>query len=145
MAILAVRLRNAAVIRGLVSLALAMQLAAGCTFSREVINPHVKDIDTAWIKVGVTTRADVIRRIGMPPTVKEMGGVRPNSFRWTTYDTQGGIFEAGYIFTPTFKREHEMFANDILIRFDDDGVVTFVSRTSATHDDGIKVLEWREK
>ena len=120
-------------------------VGSGCTFSRAVVNPQVKRIDTSWIRPGVTTRRDVIRRIGMPPTVRELGGVRPDSFRWTTYDVFGRQLEGGYILTPTFKDERENFAHDILICFDENGIVNLVSRTAHVQGEGVKILEWREK
>lgn len=116
---------------------------AGCTFSRDVVNPEVRDIDTSWIVPGKTTRRDVIARIGFPPHVRELSGVRPDSFRWTTYDTGGWEMAVGYVLTPTFKREHEHFANDILVRFDKDDVVDFVSRT-CSEGEGVRILEWKE-
>lgn len=117
--------------------------AGGCRFAREIVNPHVRDLDTAWIQPGRTTRAEVVDRLGMPPTVRELGGVRKDSFRWTCCDTFTRTLEAGYIVTPTFERGHERFAEDILIRFDDRGVVTLVSRTR-TRGDRIEAVEWRE-
>ena len=76
----------------------------GCTFSRAVVNPRVRDIDTSWIVPGKTTRRDVIDRIGYPPHVRELGGVKPKSFRWTTYDLSTQTLAVGYIVTPTFDR-----------------------------------------
>lgn len=118
-------------------------LAGGCRFAREVVNPHVRELDTAWIRPGRTTRAEIVDRLGMPPMVRELGGVGKDSFRWTCCDTFTRTLEAGYIVTPTFERGRERFAEDILIRFDDRGVVTLVSRTRTRYD-RIEVVEWRE-
>lgn len=123
--------------------ALAAALLAGCSVNRTVVNGHVREIDTAWIVPGETTRDDVIRRIGMPPTVKHMGGVRKDSFRWVTVDTRGKKLEAGYILTPTFEFSNDCFAHDLLITFDREGVVTLVSRT-ASDGENVRLLEWRE-
>ena len=115
----------------------------GCTFSRAVVNPEVRDIDTSWIVPGKTTRRDVIDRIGFPPHVRELGGVKPNSFRWTTYDLSTETFAAGYIVTPTFEKGHECFAHDILVCFDERGVVTLLSRTAIV-DDQLQLVDWKE-
>lgn len=123
--------------------AMAAALAAGCTFSRTVVNDYVRTIDTAWIRPGVTTREEVVSRIGMPSTVQHMGGIGKDSFHWVTVDTRGRKLEAGYIVTPTFEHANECYAHDLLITFDKSGVVNLVSRTSC---DGEKVtlLEWKE-
>jgi len=124
-------------------LLLSAGLCAGCTFSREVVNPHVRNIDTAWIEPGRTTRQQIVDRIGFPPTVRGLGGVKKDSFRWTCYDTSNGKLEVGYILTPTFERGTESFAEDILVKFDERDVVTLVSRT---RNDGetTRLVEWRE-
>ena len=47
-----------------------MLALGGCTsFTRTVVNGHVRDIDTAWIEPGRTTRDEVIGRIGRPPSI----------------------------------------------------------------------------
>ena len=115
----------------------------GCTFSRAVVNPRVRDIDTSWIVPGTTTRRDVVDRIGYPPHVRELGGVKPNSFRWTTYDLSTRTLAAGYIVTPTFEKGRECFAHDILICFDAHGVVTLLSRTAVV-DGRLRIVDWKE-
>lgn len=45
----------------------ALLALAGCSFTRTVVNAHVRDIDTRWIEPGRTTRDDVLSRIGRPP------------------------------------------------------------------------------
>ena len=39
------------------------------SFSRTVVNGHVRNMDTSWIEPGKTTRDDVIARLGRPPAV----------------------------------------------------------------------------
>lgn len=116
----------------------------GCTFSRAVVNPHHATHDTSWIVPGVTTRADVVARFGMPPTViKGRGGVKGDSMRWVTGDEFTGRFEAGYIVTPTFELSRENHRHDLLIKFDSRDVVSLVSRTE-TVDGRNRVIEFRE-
>lgn len=116
----------------------------GCTFSRAVVNPQVRDIDTSWIVPGETTRRDIVARLGYPPHVRELGGVKPNSFRWTTYDLSTQTLAAGYIVTPTFEKGHECFAHDILVCFDAQGVVTLLSRTVVVEGQ-LKIVDWKER
>ena len=140
MGILALRRR---LIGGAVLLALAM-FGAGCTFDRTVVNRDVRDIDTSWIVPGVTTRGEIVAKLGLPPTVKDVGiGIAKNSMRWVSVDTFEKKFEAGYILTPTFSDSIGFYSHDLLITFDDAGTVTLVSRTKG---DGEKVelIEWRE-
>ena len=115
----------------------------GCTFSRAVVNPHVRTIDTSWIVPGQTTRRDVIDRLGFPPHVRELGGVKPRSFRWTTYDLSTQSLAVGYIVTPTFEKSRERFAHDILVCFDEQDVVTLLSRTAVV-DGHLRLVEWKE-
>lgn len=128
--------------RGLLPIALVVALS-GCHFSREVVNAHVRDVDTAWIEPGKTTREDVVARIGLPPTIKHMGGVKKDSFRWVMVDTNSRGCQVGYVLTPTFEKAIEHYAEDILVRFDEKGVVTLVSRTRSDGDT-VKVVEYRE-
>lgn len=58
---------------------LALALLSGCTFSRTVVNGHVRAMDTAGIVPGRTTRAEVIARLGMPPAMVGAKGVRPGA------------------------------------------------------------------
>ena len=47
----------------------------GCSFSRAVTNAQFAALDTSWIEPGVTTKDDVIARIGRPPAVLGAGQV----------------------------------------------------------------------
>lgn len=116
----------------------------GCSFSRSVVNGHVRDIDTSWIEPGRTTRDEIIRRIGASPSMKEGGGITPNAFRWVMSDSFTGRLEVGYVVTPTFERGTMHFAEDILVLFDDAGVVTLLSRTRSKDGKDIELVEWKE-
>jgi hypothetical protein len=56
-------------------------LLGGCKIARDQVNLHVREIDTSWIEPGITTRRQVIDRIGIPPTAKGLGGVTADTFR----------------------------------------------------------------
>lgn len=47
---------------------------AGCSFSRTVSNGYVRRLDTSWIRPGVTTREDVVDRLGRPPAMTGIKG-----------------------------------------------------------------------
>lgn len=129
--------------RLLLILGLAASLS-GCTFGRVVVNGHVKDLDTSWIRPGVTTRDEVVKRLGMPATVKDVGvGVTKETMRWVAVDTTERKFEGGYVVTPTFTNDKTFFSHDILIVFDDRDVVSLLSRTRSDGDK-IEILDWRE-
>jgi hypothetical protein len=121
----------------------AVFLLNGCKIARDQVNLHVRDIDTSWIEPGVTTRRQVIDRIGIPPTAKGLGGVAADTFRWTLYDKYTGTLEVGYVITPTFEFSRAHFAEDILVKFDELGKVSLVSRTVS---DGktVRITEWKE-
>lgn len=82
--------------------------------------------------------------LGMPPSViNGRGGVKPDSMRWVTSDTFTGTLEAGYIITPTFQMSREHHRHDLLIRFDEHGVVSHLSRTRSVNGEN-RVIEFRE-
>ena len=117
---------------------------AGCHFGRAVVNEYVKDLDTSWIRPGVTTREEVMSRMGVCPSTKEGGGVTPNSFRWVCSDSFTRTLEVGYIVTPTFERGDRHYAEDVLILFDGRGVVKLVSRTRSPDGRRVEIVEWKE-
>lgn len=117
---------------------------AGCHFGRVVVNEHVRELDTKWIKPGQTTRAEVVAKLGLPAAVKDVGvGLTKNTLRWVSVDTDERSFEGGYILTPTFSSDSVYYANDILVVTDDNGVVTLVSHV-AHNGKGFRLIDWRE-
>lgn len=130
--------------RSAVLIAALAAMLSGCTFSRATVNDYVRDLDTSWIVPGRTTRTEIIDRLGMSPASREGGGVTAGSFRWVCADSFGTKLEAGYIVTPTFERTDRHFAEDILILFDERGVVELVSRTASRDGREIELKEWRE-
>lgn len=52
---------------------------AGCSFSRTVTNGYVRRLDTSWIRPGVTTRADIVDRLGRPPAMTGIKGEKGSS------------------------------------------------------------------
>ena len=128
----------------LLLLSLFAIVLSGCRFSREIVNPHIREIDTSWIVPGLTTRDEIVKRIGLPPLSRDGGGGGGrDTLRWVCTDTYTWSFEAGYIVTPTFEHGDGNYAEDIMIVFDKDDKVTLVSRTRIV-DDKVRQLEWRE-
>ena len=126
-------------------LLLALLTCGGCSFHRSVVNPQFRELETSWIRPGVTTRREVVSRLGIPPIGREAGtGTGRNAFRWTVSDTFAVSLVAGYIVTPTFEKGRQHFAEDILIVFDDRDVVTLVSRTRSPNGRKPEIVEWRE-
>ena len=128
----------------IVAIAVSLFMFAGCGFGRVVVNEYVKALDTSWIRPGVTTREEVMSRMGVCPSTKEGGGVTPNSFRWVCSDSFTRTLEVGYIVTPTFERGDRHYAEDVLILFDGRGVVKLVSRTRSPDGRRIEIVEWKE-
>ena len=56
--------------------ALLCLVFAGCSFSRIVSNGYVRHLDTSWIRPGVTTREDIVSRLGRPPAMTGVKGER---------------------------------------------------------------------
>ena len=105
-------------------LVLVAALCGGCTFSRVRTNPEVANLETAWIVPGTTTYREVVGRLGMPPPV-------------------GQADSAPAFVSPIFRRSRTVAADDVLIRFDDAGVVRQVSRTRQRGEE-TEVLDFRE-
>ena len=65
-------------------LGLAAVMLGGCTsFTRTVVNGHVREMDTAWIEPGKTTRDEIVDRLGRPPAIL---GVKESDVRTETRD-----------------------------------------------------------
>ena len=153
-----------------IPLCLAFLALAGCSFSRVMVNGHVRGMETSWIEPGRTTKEDVIARMGRPPSVfgvagdgmsryyaeclalrpkgidardEDVDGPEMNAFRWCSADTYDGTFEGGHWIIPTFSRSHIHRSYDILILFDKADVVSLLCRT-ATVDGKVRILEWKE-
>ena len=141
MAILAIRRLNVTKVIVMTALLLAL---TGCRFGRVVVNEYVKDLDTTWIRPGVTTREEIKSRMGVCPSTKEGGGITQNSFRWVCNDSFTRTFEAGYFVTPTFERGDQHYAEDILILFDERGIVKLLSRTRSRDGVNVEIVEWKE-
>ena len=130
--------------RQLITLVLFVSTLAGCRFSRVTVNDFVRSLDTSWIEPGTTTREDIRKRLGMCPSSREGGGITPDSYRWVAIDSHIETLEAGYIVTPTFERGTTHFAEDILILFDDRGVVSLLSRTRSSDGKKLEIVDWKE-
>lgn len=128
-------------------LALVVALCGGCTFSRVRTNPEVADLETAWIVPGTTTYREVVGRLGMPPPVGQADSapafVSAETLHWLSTDTRIFELKVGYIVSPIFRRSRTAAADDVLIRFDNAGVVRQVSRTRRRGDE-TTVLDFRE-
>lgn len=144
--------------------------ACGCSVRRIVINEQYRRLDTAWIEPGVTTRSEVLRRFGYPavanplrassgeplrrplmgetsPIIERSDMMMPQSheaLQWTVSDTFQVELVAGYIVTPTFARDKQHPAENILVRFDDKDVVSLVSRTRSKDGKSVEVVDWKE-
>jgi len=69
---------------------LVLLTLTGCvSFTRIVVNAHVREIDTAWIEPGRTTRDEIVRRIGRPTSAR---GVRDFGPRGRLQDGQARYF-----------------------------------------------------
>lgn len=157
--------------RFLAYVSLLFLFACGCTVRRVVVNEQYRELDTAWIKPGVTTRGEVLRRFGYPavgssaraasgmplrrplvgetsPIIERSDMMMPQSheaLQWTVSDTFQVELVAGYIVTPTFARDKQHPAENILVRFDERDVVSLVSRTRSADGRTVEVVDWKER
>lgn len=153
-----------------VCVSLLSLFACGCSVSRIVVNEQYRQLDTSWIVPGETTRSDVLRRFGYPaagnpvraasgmplrrplmgetsPIVERSDMMMPQSheaLQWTVSDRLQVELVAGYIVTPTFARDRQHPAENILVRFDERDVVSLVSRTRSKDGRKVELVEWKE-
>lgn len=142
----------------------------GCSVRRIVVNEQYRQLDTAWIEPGVTTRVEVLRRFGYPssgnsqrassgeplrrpllgetsPIIERADMMMPQcheAMQWTVSDTFQVELVAGYIVTPTFASDKQHPAENILVRFDENDVVSLVSRTRSEDGRKVEVVDWKE-
>lgn len=108
-------------------------LFSGCSFNRTLVNPGTAGMDTAFINVGQTTATDVLNTLGCPSPIVNWDNERCVSdrhLRYTTTEIKNVQFAFGYgVFFP-FKWSDSQVIEELLIEFDEQRVVTGVSRTS---------------
>lgn len=135
------------ILPSLVMMVMLTVVGSGCTFSRITTNDHVKSLDAQWVQPGKTTRAEVIRRLGMPPPIGETHNITqaiaPGTLHYVASDTRQRTLGLGYILTLDFVVSETNEANDLLFLFDENDVVRRISRT---HRDGeeVTLLDYRE-
>lgn len=124
-----------------------LSLLTGCKVARIKANSAIAQLDTAWITPGRTTFREVVSRLGLPPPVGKADDVpayiSADSLHYIALDTRSYRLDLGYIVTPTFEYTRTRLSHDILIRFDDQGVVTHLSRVK-DEGNGCELLEYRE-
>lgn len=128
------------------ALGAALLLLGGCTFARVRTNRGVERLETAWIRPGETTYAEVLDRLGLPPPVGRADDtpawLSSDALHYVSLDTRTFRLELGYILTPLFERTRTVPSHDLLIRFRG-SVVSQVSRVRRRGGE-MEVLEFRE-
>lgn len=128
------------------ALGATLLLLGGCAFARVRTNRGVEALETAWIRPGVTTYAEVLDRLGFPPPVGRADDtpawLSSDALHYVSLDTRTFRLEFGYVFTPIFERTRTVPSHDLLIRFRE-GVVSQVSRVRRRGGE-VEVLEFRE-
>lgn len=115
----------------------------GCFIARDVVNPQIRNLDTDWITPGITTKAEIVSELGLP-TLDPItnSSITDDTFHWKSSDTFTMSLDIGWIFTPTFQISKTRKSEDILIRFDENDTVEFISRTSANHHKN-ELIQWK--
>lgn len=72
------------------------------------------------------------------------GGPGRDTMQWTVSDALSIELVAGYIVTPTFSRDRQHPAEQLLVRFNADDIVTLVSRTRSKDGKSVELMEWKE-
>jgi hypothetical protein len=108
--------------------AFAALLSAGCTFHTTVWNPQNRDLDLSWIEVGKTSWMDVLHRFGPPMSATNTQELfRPeinqNSLRYSVWVDKNAELSLRYFVGLPFEWGDARSVQDILIEFDDAGLV----------------------
>ena len=116
--------------------ALAALLNAGCTFHTTVWNPQNRELDLSWIEVGQTSWMDVLKRFGPPMSATNTQELfRPeinqNSLRYSVWVDKNAELSLRYFLGLPFEWGDARAVSDILIEFDDEGLVKEVWRGTA--------------
>jgi hypothetical protein len=99
-----------------------------CVFERIQSNPGVRDLDTSNIKVGETTWREVMRELGPPnmtaPTDNPLKYVSKRHLKYAFRDGKTTSFILFYLLMMTFSWEDGHPVHELLIEFDEKGVVS---------------------
>lgn len=117
----------------LVALVALLSLSA-CTFSKIQVNKSLKDMDVSSIEVGETTWREVLRTLGPPaPTGDQENPLKNASARHLKYvffESKYTAFLFGYIAILRFDWTDDQSVRELLVEFDEDGVVSGIFRTT---------------
>ena len=114
----------------LVLLILLTATLGACTFHRKSYNNNIRSLDVSFIEIGKTNRMDVLENLGPPsvPTDREM--VRPGPslrfFRYYSTEVKEVKFIIGYVLVMPFTWSDREPVYDLMIEFDEKGVVSDV-------------------
>jgi len=106
---------------------------SACAFDRTQVNEQYLGMDTSSIEVGKTTWREVIRELGPPsPTVSTENPLEYVSLRHLKYsstDRRSTSFLFGYLLIMNFDWSDQQPVEELIVEFDDNGVVSGVWRT----------------
>ncbi|MHC4943753.1 MAG: hypothetical protein ACYTG7_12120 [Planctomycetota bacterium] len=106
-----------------------------CVFERVHVNPGVRDLDTSNLKVGETTWREVLRELGPPnmttPQDNPLKNISKRHLKYAFRDSKTTSFMLFYLLLLTFSWEDSHPVHELLIEFDEKGVVSgiFLSTT----------------
>lgn len=113
------------------ALVLAAALAGGCAFQRTAVNESWREADPSGLRVGRSTFVDVLDLLGPPALASEerYGRELPSlrAFRYPFASTRAVHFTPGYWISLPCVWTDDQRPREILVEFDDAGVVSRVT------------------
>ena len=108
---------------------LAGSLLTGCSFHRIVINDGVRYLDPSFITVGETTWRDVLKEFGPPRTGAPSLTSSLRHLKYSCVDTRVTRLDLAYWLHLPFNWSDEQEVDELLVEFDEKGVVSGVFRS----------------
>ena len=119
-------------IRHLLLIVLCVAPLTGCAFHRVVINEDFSRLDTSFIETGRTDYMTVLKRMGPPGPISvdrdSVESISERHLRYSTVDTRDADLKIAYYLILPFKWSSTAVTADTLIEFDENGVVTNVTK-----------------
>lgn len=111
-----------AIVKVLAAAAICCLLSSGCAFTRSRGNEYIRNLDTSFIRIGQTTRDDVLSRLGPPPmlvTVQKPENVfSPERLRYISYAQNEFKFGNRTLLVFEFNWSDAQYERELAIDFD---------------------------
>jgi len=107
---------------------LALIVLPACQFHKSITNDWIRHLDPSAIEVGKTTQIEVLENFGCPTPVftteKALKNVSDRHFVYSCFESREVELLLAYYLILPFKWEDERSVEDLVVEFDERGVVS---------------------